>query len=271
MKNSKKKSPAEVATQSDDLELSSTTDNSTTKNVDLSIDSDEVESQKFRADGKYEPCMGDDVKARHWCFIVYPESAPADWMEQLEATGIPFSVSDLHNKDTNPDGSHKKEHYHGIVSYSNTTTYGNASQLIRSITNGPFPQKCQSVSGAYAYFTHKWNPEKYQYDGQGIQRFNGWEKALESTEVGHIMNELTAYIFNEDIREYSEFMIETMTMDGDYMNVAMNHTVYFNALIRSYRHNPVRSLKRYYNNLPEGDLKQQVADRIDNFTRNEVE
>ena len=272
MKKGQKKSSAELATRTDDLELSSTTDNSTTKSVEMSMDNDEVESQKFRADGKYKPCMDDEVRARHWCFIVYPESAPADWVEQLVATGLSFTISDVHNKDQNPDGSHKKDHLHGIVSYPNTTTYANVSQLIRSITNGPFPQKCQSVSGAYAYFTHKWNPEKYQYDGSGVKRYNGWEKTLESTEVSHIMNELTAYIFNEDIREYSEFMVETMAMDGDYMQVAMNHTVYFNALIRSYRHNPVRSLMRYFNNLPEGELKTQIEERIGIFSNeSEVE
>lgn len=271
MKKTQKKSSAEVATPTDDLELSSTTDNSTTKGVEMSMDLDEVESQKFRADGNYEKCMGDEVKARHWCFIVYKESAPADWIEQLVATGLPFSISDEHDKDENPDGSHKKDHFHGILSYANTTTYANASKLIRSITNGPYPQKCQSVSGAYAYFRHKWNPEKYQYDGKGIRRFNGWEKALESTEVSHIMNELTAYIFNEDIQEYSEFMVETMAMDGDYMSVAMNHTVYFNALIRSYRHNPARSLMRYYNNLPEGELKAQIEERITLIQQQEVE
>lgn len=271
MKKAKEKSPAELATTTDDLELSSTTDNSTTKSVEMSMDIDEAETQKFRADGIYQKCMGDDVKGRHWCFIVYAESAPPDWREQLEATGLPFVISDEHNKDQNPDGSHKKDHYHGILSYANTTTYANVSQLIRSITNGPFPQKCQSVSGAYAYFTHKWNPEKYQYDGSGIKRYNGWEKVLESTEIGHIMNELTAYVFNEDIREYSEFMVETMAMDGDYMSVAMNHTVYFNALIRSYRHNPMRSLMRYYNNLPEGELKEQIEKRIGIFQNPESE
>ena len=53
-----------------------------------------------------------NVKKRNWAFVVYPESAPEDWIEQLQKTGLQCAVSPLHDKDTDPTGEPKKAHYH---------------------------------------------------------------------------------------------------------------------------------------------------------------
>ena len=46
-------------------------------------------------------------KNRNWTFLIYPESAPNDWFEILQNTGLPFAVSPLHDKDFNPTGDQK--------------------------------------------------------------------------------------------------------------------------------------------------------------------
>ena len=239
-------------------------DNSTIKNCSLSMEEITLsETQLYDATGMYRPVYIDNQpKGRNWSFIVYLDSAPEDWREQLEKTGLPFAISPLHDKDVNPDGTPKKPHYHVIISYPNTTTYNSICGL-REITKGPFPIICRSVSGMYAYFTHKHNPEKYQYDSSDIQKFNGWEKTLEAHEVNFLMEELTLYIFDEDITEYAELMVEAKYKGSDYMNVAMNHTLYFNSLIRSYRHSRKKTLIRYCNGLEDGELKKAILKRID--------
>lgn len=40
--------------------------------------------------------------------IVYPESAPADWIQIIKDTHVPTLISPLHDKDILPDGSPKK-------------------------------------------------------------------------------------------------------------------------------------------------------------------
>lgn len=228
------------------------------------------QSQLFQNNpGAYKQPEDDDTRARHWLFIVYPESAPENWESRLEQTGLPFAVSGLHEFDVNPDGEPKKPHYHVIVSYANTTTYRNVKEL-RKITNGPFPLKCGSVSGSYAYFTHKHDPEKYQYPSKDIKRFNGWEKVLESSEIVVIKRELTLKVFMEDIQEYSELIIETMDMDGDYQSVAMSNTVYFDRLITSYRHAPIRTLMRFYSKLENEDDKRIIKERIEMYDSNNM-
>lgn len=219
-------------------------------------------SQLFQADSdSYAQVVGDKVKGRHWTFIVYKDSAPSDWIERLENTGLPFTVSPYHDKDVNPDGSAKKAHWHVLVSYGNTTTY-NSIKGLREITKGPFPLKCESVSGMYAYFTHKHNPEKYQYNAGEIKRYNGWEKVLEASDVNTIMKELTRVVLVSDIREYTELVIHTMAMDGDYQQVAMSHTHYFDRLCTSYRNAPLRALKKYYNVCDTDEERKEIADRI---------
>ena len=57
------------------------------------------------------------LKGRNWAFVMYPESMPDNWYDLLQATGLPFAISPLHDKDLNPDGSQKKAHYH-VMTYS---------------------------------------------------------------------------------------------------------------------------------------------------------
>lgn len=224
--------------------------------------SSDSDTQLFQSDGKYQP-PADQNKARHFAFIVYEESAPANWRDQMDATGLPWACSPHHDSDTNPDGSPKKPHYHCIVSYPNTTTYNAVATSIRAITHGPYPQIIKSVSGAYAYFTHKWNPEKYQYDSKDIQVRNGWTKVLESVDVMQIILDITKMIFRDDYREYSEL---TATLLGEHnmdaFQVVSNHTTYFNGVLTSYRNAPERALKRLYNATDDEELKQIIDERL---------
>ena len=54
-----------------------------------------------------------DGRYRQWTIVVYPESAPADWRDKLN--GLQWVESPLHDKDTNPDGSVKKQHWHIMI------------------------------------------------------------------------------------------------------------------------------------------------------------
>lgn len=38
-------------------------------------------------------------KSRHFAFLIYPESSPADWIERLEKIGQPMAISPIHDKD----------------------------------------------------------------------------------------------------------------------------------------------------------------------------
>ena len=90
--------------------------------------------------------MAKNIKKRNWAFVLYPESAPADWREQLQKTGLQCAISPLHDKDMNPDNTPKKPHYHVILTYSGPTSYN----VVKALTDGfnqPIPQALEQVRG----------------------------------------------------------------------------------------------------------------------------
>ncbi len=178
------------------------------------------------------------IKKRNWGGVVYPESAPEDWIEILKLKGISFAVSPLHDKDVNPTGEKKKAHWHIILSFPGPTTDKTVKQIMDEI-NQPLPIALESVRGYFRYFTHKDNPEKYQYDSTQIQLFNGFDVTdiLNNFEVFQFLKEIQILILEHDIIEYSDLL--NYLMEQGYMelwNVACSHTLFLNTYITSRRH-----------------------------------
>ena len=158
--------------------------------------------------------MAKNIKKRNWAFVLYPESAPADWREQLQKTGLQCAISPLHDKDMNPDNTPKKP-----------------------------PQALEQVRGYYRYLTHKDNPEKAQYDEREIKTINGFNIAdfseLTRSEITQIKKTLQALIRQYDIVEYAQLMdfLQDEEMNVEY-EVASNNTLFFDRYIGSRRHAP---------------------------------
>lgn len=180
-----------------------------------------------------------NVKKRNWAFIVYPDSAPADWQEILRQTGLQCAVSPLHDSDLDPTGEPKKPHYHVIACYSGPTSYNVVKGLTDNL-NAPTPQALEQVRGYYRYLTHKDNPEKFQYDENLIQTINGFSIfdfcELTKSEVISIKRNLQSLIRSLDIREYSDFMDYLLDneLTSEY-DVASCNTYFFEKYISSRR------------------------------------
>lgn len=181
-----------------------------------------------------------NVKKRNWAFVLYPESAPKDWREQLAISGIQCAISPLHDRDENPDHTPKKPHYHVILVYGNPTTYSN----VRAFTNGrlgqTIPQPLEQVRGYYRYLTHEDNPEKYQYSKADIQTINGFAiqdfVELTRSEVSKITREIVQLIRDNNITEYSVLMNILMDAgDGmtEHYEVARTNTLFFKSYLTS--------------------------------------
>lgn len=186
--------------------------------------------------------MAKNVKKRHWAFVLYPESAPADWLERLEKSGLQGAVSPLHDRDIDTTGDKqetKKAHRHVIVCYSGPTTFSAVKSLTDSLGQ-PIPQPLESVRGYYRYLTHKDNPEKAQYDEADIQTFGGFSIGdyveLSKSEVLAIIKKIQGFIREADIFEYSDLLDVLLDSDMCEMyDVATSHTFLFRAYIESRR------------------------------------
>lgn len=178
------------------------------------------------------------IKKRNWGAVIYPDSAPEDWKEQLKLKGLTFAVSPLHDKDINPTGEEKKPHYHIVICFGSPTTYNN----VKSITdefNQPIPVALESVRGYYRYFTHKDNPDKYQYNENEIELYNGFDvtDVLNNFEVYQYLKEIQILILENEIEEYVDLMDFLMARDlMELWNVASSHTLFLNTYITSKRH-----------------------------------
>lgn len=180
-----------------------------------------------------------NIKKRNWAFVLYPESAPEDWREQLQQTGLPCVISPLHDKDIDPTGQSKKPHYHVILVYSGPTAYSVVSALTSSL-NQPFPKALESVKGYYRYLTHKDNPEKAQYSELDITTINGFDISdfaeLTRSEVNEIIRRTQQLCRDMDIVEYSDLL--DYLLDNENFaehDVVSSHTLLFNSYLRSRR------------------------------------
>lgn len=177
--------------------------------------------------------------ARNWWFILYPESAPADWFSLLQSRAVPFAVSPLHDHCLDDNGQPKKPHYHIILTYDGPTTYNHVLELTRSL-NQPIPLRVESLSGAYSYLTHANAPEKYQYNVDDIRLCNGFKVPRAVGGKGEKMMarmQLCSLVRENGIVEFAQ-LVELIT-SGDYpesvLNSLFRDAYFFNQYITSCR------------------------------------
>lgn len=181
-----------------------------------------------------------NVKKRNWAFVLYPESAPADWREQLQKTGLPCAISPLHDRDVNATGEPKKPHYHVMVFYQGPTSYNVVKRLTDGL-NQPIPQVVEQVRGYYRYLTHMDNPEKAQYSPSEITTLNGFDIGdyvdMSKSEVTKALRALMEYIQDNDLMEYADLMDMTMCegVPPEWFDVAASHTLFFTGYLKSRR------------------------------------
>lgn len=178
-----------------------------------------------------------EIRGKFWCFVLYPESAPEDWRERLNMSGIKWAVSPLHDKDINPDGTPKKPHYHVILIWTADTTYNNVANFTHRDMNATYPQKLGSPVGYYRYFTHEDNPEKAPYDKRGIQSGNGFDisdyQKMTKEQMLEMHMMLTQTIIDNNIDNYMDACMMAMSMGFDEYEMITSHTLHFGNLCKA--------------------------------------
>lgn len=187
-------------------------------------------------------------KERYWTFILYPESAPEDWKDYLQKTGVKFAISPLHDRDINPTGEKKKEHYHIIGFWDGPTTYERVCEITDNL-KCTIPQRVMQPVGAIRYLTHKDNPEKFRYDEKDIQVLNGLDlkdiDGLTKTMVEDIKRAIIQLSRVNNITEYSKMYDYLDENDfTDMLDVLSNHTIFFNAYFKSKHFTLMEELKK---------------------------
>lgn len=205
-------------------------------------------------------------KKRLWTIVLYPESAPENWRDELKMRGLIFAVSPLHDKDVNADGEPKKPHYHLILAYDGPTTYKNVLSLCEDL-NAPIPKPLDSPRAMYNYFTHRDNPEKAQYKIEDIEHHNGFilsnYVALTREETSKGRNDVLNLIREENIEEFCDLLdrLDDLGMLEE-KEIVCNHCHFFNTVITSrrnkYKPKFVDTAKPYKVNSETGEVENLI-------------
>jgi len=115
-------------------------------------------------------------KTRNYTTIVYPESAPGDWLETLEGWHVKAVVSPLHDRDVKKDGSPKKPHFHVLFMWPGPKTFDNARKYCLAI-GGVGCEAVEDVGDLARYLCHEGHPEKAQYSRDDVKVFGGVDYA----------------------------------------------------------------------------------------------
>lgn len=182
---------------------------------------------------------GKNVKKRNWSFLVYPESAPSDWVDVLRNAQVPACISPLHDKDVFETGEVKKAHYHVLVCFPGPTTYNNVSQLCESL-HTQHPEPVGSIRALYEYMWHKNDPDKAQYDPDEIKAINGFRiddyATLTKKEIQALKLDIMDYIQSHGMTEYCD-LLDGLVRDEllQEFDFATNHTILFDKYLTSRR------------------------------------
>ena len=106
-------------------------------------------------------------RTRNFATVVYPESAPDNWIDIIRESHINCLISPLHDKDVNPDGEFKKAHYHVLVLFDSVKTVEQFKEFASSF-GGVGTEKINTVRGYARYLCHLDNPEKVRYNEKDV-------------------------------------------------------------------------------------------------------
>lgn len=185
--------------------------------------------------------MSKDGRSYHWTFVVYPESAPDNWREILDAVMTPWVESPLHEFDCNPTGEVKKPHWHILISFSGKKSYDQILAIIEPL-NCTIPQVAHNAKGVVRYMAHLDNPEKFQYSPSAIVGHCGADVAdfLRPTSADRyvLIREMMTHVREHGIVEFQELVDYAMeNRFDDWFPLLCDNSAYVvGNYIKSQRH-----------------------------------
>lgn len=210
--NEVEKKPSDGGTSEDQIDSTNSTINSTTK---------VLKNQHKKKDERR--------RTNVFATIVYPESAPADWIQIIKDTHVSTLISPLHDKDVLPDGSQKKAHYHVMQIYDGNKNFETQIKPIFDRFGGVGREEILSQRGYARYMCHMDNPEKYQYQQEEVQELNGACYSaivtLPTDELG-ALEDMLDFIEDNDIYSFRKFLMWCKGNNKEWFRLLANSKTY---------------------------------------------
>lgn len=160
-------------------------------------------------------------RTRNYATVVYPESAPADWITLLQEQCVPALISPLHDKDINADGTPKKEHYHVMILFDGVKTSEQAGEVF-SIIGGVGIEPVKSVKAYARYLCHLDNPDKAQYEIEDVISCSGvdYNTIISlATDKYSAIGEMIEFCMENGVVSYAELLLFAKNNRNDWFRV----------------------------------------------------
>ena len=158
-------------------------------------------------------------RTRVFATIVYPDSVADGWRDRLTQNHVSALLSPLHDRDTNPDGSPKKDHYHLLVMFDGVKEQEQVDKMLDEVL-GPNRLKgyetVNSTRGYARYLCHLDNPEKAQYSPGDVVAFGGadYDELVRLASDDRTMLAETFRYIKEQGFEYYDELINACLAEG---------------------------------------------------------
>lgn len=167
-------------------------------------------------------------RTRNFATVVYPESAPENWIDIIRESHINALISPLHEDDVNPDGEFKKPHYHVLVMYETVKTIEQFEEFRLSF-GGVGQEKVNSIRGYARYLCHLDNPEKAQYNPNNVLSI-GCEDyfdliALPTDKYGAI-RDMMRFCIDNDVTNFSDLLLYVSENEESWFRVLCDNGTY---------------------------------------------
>lgn len=155
-----------------------------------------------------------------WTFVCYPESMPQDWERRLRDLHVPLAYV-LHDRDRE-NGLPVKPHVHVLMRYESVKA---RDQVLDDIgfTCIRFVEQVRSFNAMTRYLCHLDDEDKARYDPSEVVSVSGlsldFSRHLSPDEQLDVLQEITAFVEDNDIREYSTLWSYAAAHERTWMQV----------------------------------------------------
>ena len=171
--------------------------------------------------------MSTDDRSRNWCFILYPDSAPAEWDLILRESMVAGCYSPLHAP------ADSKPHRHCILSFTSKKSKSQVQAITQSL-NATQPFVVHDLRQMTRYLIHADNPDKEQFQPSDIVSFGGFviDKffSLSSVDKQDLFKQLMQFIRDNPGIYYCDLVDICLDTNPDWLylletNLAVNKVV----------------------------------------------
>lgn len=190
-------------------------------------------------------------RGRVFGFLLYPDSAPADWLDRLRDLHVPMAISPMHDKDVFPKdftdengiehkaGEIKKPHRHVLICFHGKKSLVQVYQMIQGALGTiavKYIKALADARGNFRYLTHMDDADKAQYKSSEVILISGFDAdglmAPTKAQTEQIRSEVLSWIRETECINYSDLVFFSQDVEPTWLDYVSQHTMFLTAVIK---------------------------------------